>query len=145
MLQRTGSILLAGALAVLLQACSSLSAQQDDAVYQALGGKEGIGDIVAGMLYRIADDPRINTLFEDVDIGQLHGHLTAQFCELTGGPCVYEGRSMSESHEGLAIGETEFNALVEDLILAMEEADAPVWAQNRLLAKLAPMHQDIVQ
>lgn len=47
-------------------------------------------------------------------------------------------------HEPLNLTEADFNALVEDLIDAMEALNLPVATQNRLLARLAPMHGDIV-
>jgi hemoglobin len=37
----------------------------------------------------------------------------------------------------------QFNALVEDLQKAMSERGIPFRAQNKLLAKLAPLHRDI--
>jgi hemoglobin len=51
---------------------------------------------------------------------------------------------MADSYAGLDIREGEFNARVEDLIEAMEDVGVLVGAQNRLLARLAPMHADIV-
>jgi hemoglobin len=38
----------------------------------------------------------------------------------------------------------DFNALVEDLQLAMDDSEIPFATQNRLLAILAPMERDIV-
>jgi hemoglobin len=43
----------------------------------------------------------------------------------------------------LNIDRAAFNALVEDLQKAMDKNDVPFHAQNRLLAKLAPMYRDI--
>jgi hemoglobin len=51
---------------------------------------------------------------------------------------------MAESHAALAVTEAHFNALVEDLVDAMEARGIPRRAQNRLLRRLAPMHRDIV-
>ena len=41
------------------------------------------------------------------------------------------------------IGRGHFNALVEDLQIAMDKRGIPFRAQNRLLAKLAPMYREI--
>jgi hemoglobin len=51
---------------------------------------------------------------------------------------------MKSSHANLDIGKTEFNALVEDLQFAMDAKGIAFSAQNELLAKLAPMHRDII-
>jgi hemoglobin len=50
---------------------------------------------------------------------------------------------MRTAHKGFDIGRDQFNALVEDLQKAMNEKGIPFRAQNKLLAKLAPLHRDI--
>ena len=116
----------------------------DDSLYQALGGQAGIALIVEGLLINISDNPRIVHHFEDTDIDRLHDMLIEQFCFEAGGPCEYTGDSMIDSHAGMQINEGEFNALVEDLVDAMQAQGVPVTAQNRLLARLAPMRGDII-
>jgi hemoglobin len=63
---------------------------------------------------------------------------------LTGGPCRYEGRAMDRAHASLQLTNRDFNALAEDLQIAMERARIPFAVQNRLLAILAPMQREIV-
>lgn len=134
-------------LALSLCACvpsESVQAPRDESLYQALGGQEGIARIVEGLLINIADDPRIVHHFAETDIDRLNEKLVEQFCVESGGPCDYTGDSMRDSHAGLNLHEGDFNALVEDLIKAMEAEGVPVTAQNRLLARLAPMRADII-
>ncbi|TVP92890.1 MAG: group 1 truncated hemoglobin [Pseudomonadaceae bacterium] len=116
----------------------------DDSLYHDLGGQAGIARIVEGLLINISDNPRIVHHFEETDIDRLHDMLIEQFCFEAGGPCEYTGDSMIDSHTGMDINEAEFNALVEDLIAAMQAEGVPVTAQNRLLARLAPMRGDII-
>ena len=123
-------------------ASSSWSA--DDALYQALGGEVGIARIVDGMLTRAYADDRIKKKFDGVKPQALNESIRKQFCQLTGGPCVYDGETMKNSHAQLALDKADFNALVEDLQLAMDDAKVPFAVQNRLLALLAPMHRDII-
>ena len=113
-------------------------------LYDRLGGESGIENIVVEMLVRIADDERIAPIFAASNLTRLHMLLQEQICEVANGPCEYTGFSMEESHRGMAVTETEFNAVVEALILAMESLDVAVPVQNQLLARLAPMHADIV-
>ena len=63
---------------------------------------------------------------------------------ILGGPCTYTGNDMAKVHRGLGIDRAAFNALVEDLQMAMNKHDIPFRAQNKLLAKLAPMHRDVI-
>jgi len=51
---------------------------------------------------------------------------------------------MQESHTGFQITQADFDNLVGHLIKVMTEQKVAVSAQNRLLAKLAPMYQDVV-
>lgn len=127
-----------------LTACASTTPVADDSLYQALGGQTGIEQIVEGMLINIADNPRIVGHFANTDIDRLNQKLIEQFCVESGGPCEYTGDSMRDSHTGLDLTESDFNALVEALTDAMQDLDVPVTAQNRLLARLAPMRSDII-
>ncbi|WP_111498440.1 group I truncated hemoglobin [Marinobacter bohaiensis] len=132
-------------LGVLLAGCQSLAGPPaEDTLYQDLGERTGIANIVRDLLYVVVEDERIAETFRGVDIASLHRNLTDQICYLANGPCTYSGRSMEASHAGLGIDETDFNALAEDLILAMEQNDVPVSAQNRLLKRLVPLHDEIV-
>ncbi|WP_434568846.1 group I truncated hemoglobin [Pseudomonas sp. Z3-8] len=128
----------------LLSACTQ-PLSRDDSLYQDLGAQAGITRIVEGMLLNIARDERIVERFRKIDIERLRDKLIEQFCLETGGPCIYTGDSMAESHKGQNISRSDFNALVEDLIAAMDEQRVPVPVQNRLIARLAPMRGEIIE
>lgn len=129
-----------------LGGCAAQPAQPpaNDNLYQSLGGQAGIGRIVEGLLLNIADDERIVEQFVDADIDRLYEKLVEQICMESGGPCEYTGDSMEDSHAGMDITEGDFNALVENLIAAMDAENIPVTAQNRLLQRLAPMRGAII-
>lgn len=128
-------------LALVLAACASAPRT---GLYEQFGGRPGIEALVEELLVRVLEDERIAAQFAEVDLVNLNDRLVEQICVEVGGPCEYTGRTMAESHEGLAITEAGFNALVEDLVDAMDARGIPRRAQNRLLARLAPMHPDIV-
>ncbi|MFT0631961.1 group I truncated hemoglobin [Pseudomonas sihuiensis] len=130
-------------LPLLLAACAQ-QAPRDDGLYRALGAEPGIVRIVEGMLLGSARDPRIARHFLDIDIERLREKLIEQLCFESGGPCVYTGDSMEESHKGLRLTPSDFNALVEHLQDAMEAEGVPTPAQNRLLARLAPMRGQVI-
>lgn len=113
-------------------------------LYEELGGRSGISQLVETFILEIARDDRIIHYFANADIDRFHAMLTVHLCEVTGGPCTYEGTAMADVHRGMAISASEFNALVEDLIAAMEAEDIPVGTQNKLLAILAAMRDDII-
>lgn len=119
-------------------------APADDSVYQALGGREGLKAIVADLLNLVVADDRIKKQFVDADMEHLAMRLNEQLCVLSGGPCNYGGKDMKTIHADQHITNAQFNALAEDLQSAMDKHHVPVRAQNKLLAKLAPMQRSIV-
>jgi truncated hemoglobin YjbI len=129
----------------------------EDSTYRGLGGKEGIRKITETFVALITSDPRIKESFADFDMPQLTVRLQEQFCEFAGGPCKYTGkyrdktmdgvgtvRDMQSVHIDLKITNAQFNALAEDLQIAMEQHGVPGSVSNKLIAKLAPMQRDIV-
>ncbi|MFP5422542.1 MAG: group I truncated hemoglobin [Gammaproteobacteria bacterium] len=135
------SVLLA--MVLTLAACAQ-QPPKDDSLYRELGEQAGITRIVEGMLLNIAADPRIVRHFENIDIERLRDKLAEQICVEAGGPCTYTGDSMEESHKGQNLTPSDFNALVENLQEAMSAQNVPMPAQNRLLARLAPMRAQVI-
>lgn len=113
-------------------------------LYQALGEKPGITRLVDDFVNRVVKDPRIGGHFKDTKPAALKESLTDQFCQLSGGPCKYEGADMKSAHADMDINKGHFNALVEVLQSAMDAQGIPFAQQNRLLALLAPMHRDVI-
>ena len=115
-----------------------------DALYQELGRSEGITKVVDLFFQRLNADARINTLFAKVDHDDLRRLVIEQMCEASGGPCKYTGRSMEEAHSGLNLTNKDFDAFVEDLVTAMNEANVAKSTQKKLLAILGPMRPQVV-
>lgn len=141
-MKRIRLILLVASL--LLAGCQS-TPSDSAGLYEALGERKGIEAITETMLYRIVDDERLAEPFKGIDVAEFHQQFSDQICDLSNGPCTYSGRTMQEAHQDMNISETQFNAVVEHLVRAMEKHDVSTSAQNRLLALLAPMHEDIVR
>ncbi len=135
-------VLLIGLALLCLQACAT---RATDALYQDLGGTEGIRDLVSKAGEEIRADERINFLFAETDWADLERLLTEQICELAGGPCEYTGLPMEDAHFGQNVSITEFNIFVEDFERAMIRQGLPTPVQNRLLARLAPMRGEIIR
>jgi hemoglobin len=113
-------------------------------LYDALGGQTGVHRITVGLVQRVRADARIQASFKDTDFRHLGMRLEQQLCAVADGPCTYGGKDMTTIHQDLAITDAQFNALVEDLQDALDAAGVPNADQNRLLARLAPMHRQIV-
>lgn len=116
----------------------------DDRLYQELGGRDAIQRFTNDFYARLLQDERLAPFFDGINMQHLRRVLADYFCVVAGGPCVYDGVGMKDAHAHLGIRKGDFNALVEHLQKAMDAAGLPFATQNRLLARLAPSHRDIV-
>ncbi len=67
-----------------------------------------------------------------------------QICAATGGPCIYIGRSMKASHEGLGITESDWQVSVGHLVAALDKFKVPQKEKDELLAAVSSLKPDIV-
>lgn len=113
-------------------------------VFDDFGGKPGLVAIMNDFMDNLVADPRTKPFFANADREHIKAELVDQFCVILDGPCTYTGKNMASVHRGLGIQRAQFNALVEDLQKAMDKHNVPFRSQNKLLAKLAPMHREVV-
>jgi len=113
-------------------------------LYEQLGGAAGLDALVDRFLRELASDADARPHFAGADIARFRAQLTLHLCQTFDGPCRYEGAPLEEVHRGMAISQRAFNGVVEDLWRAMEALDLPTPVQNRVLARLAPMREQIV-
>ena len=114
------------------------------AMWEAFHGAEGVSRIVEAFVDRNIADPRIAGTFVAHDLARLRRTLKEQFGYILGAPVTYTGRDMESSHRDLGLQAADMGALVENLQIAMSEEGVAFPAQNRFLAKLAPMRRDVV-
>ncbi|WP_291179947.1 group 1 truncated hemoglobin [Erythrobacter sp.] len=116
-----------------------------EAMAAHFGGREGIRRIADRFTDLSFSDPRVAGIFAGHDEVRFRRTIFEQFCYILNAGCDYTGRDMRSSHSGLGSRKADLNAIVENLQQAMREEDVPFAAQNRFLAKLAPMSRDIVE
>lgn len=142
-------------IALILIACNALSAPgfaqttpppatTGSPLFKTFGEKPGLVKLMDDFMARLLADPRTGPHFKPADHEHIKVQLVDQVCAALGGPCVYKGEDMKTSHSDLDITKADFNALVEVLQGAMDAQGIAFGAQNRLLAKLAPMHRDVI-
>jgi hemoglobin len=118
---------------------------QEKSLFERLGGKGAIEAVVGEFVSIAAADARINKKFAKTDIDRLKFELVEQVCAATGGPCKYKGLDMKEAHKKMGVTEGEFNALVEDLVKALDKFNVGAKEKNELLGALGPMKSEIVE
>ncbi|HEY4613038.1 MAG TPA: group 1 truncated hemoglobin [Bacteroidota bacterium] len=123
----------------------SKMAVQEKSLYERLGGKEAITAVVDAFVANVAGDQRINRFFKDANIPRLKKMLVDQICQATGGPYEYKGLDMKSAHKGMGVSSADFNALVENLVKALDTFKVPEKEKGELLGALAGMKDDIVE
>lgn len=95
--------------------------QQPTPLFNRLGGMQGIRQVVDLFYDKVLADDRINHFFTNVDMERQRRHQAAFVAFAVGGP-KYSGRSMEQAHEGMNLQPAHFDAVVEDLVAALEES-----------------------
>lgn len=113
-------------------------------LFEEIGGRSVLTAVSDDLVDRLVTDERIRHFFSETDIPRLKARITDQLCHLAGEKRPYRGANMKNAHSDFEIHVADFNALVEDLQLAMDDQHIGFAEQNRLLALLAPMERDIV-
>ena len=116
-----------------------------DGMARAFGGQDGIRRIVDRFVAENFADDRIGEIFTNHDQVRLKRTLFEQFCYIVNAGCAYTGRDMRSGHKDMGVQQGDMNRLVENLQAAMAAERVPFAAQNRFLAKLAPMRGQIVE
>lgn len=113
-------------------------------LYNQLGGEDGLIALSDQFIIEIASDDRIRSRFAKTDISRFSRVMQEHMCELTDGPCEYSGDNIKQIHGGMNIRSSEFNAMVQALLRAMDSLHLPIGTQNQLLARLSVFRPDIV-
>jgi hemoglobin len=127
------------------------AATKAKSLYDRLGGKKSITAVVDEFVARCAADKRINAFFaktaaNPAQLKKFKANLVDQISEASGcTTCKYKGKSMKEAHKGMGISGADFNALVEDLVGALDKFKVPEKEKGELLGALGPMKSDIVE
>jgi len=145
-----GVIAIAGLIVGVSSASVLGQAMKEKSLYDRLGGKKAITAVVDEFVGRVAADKRINGFFADTAadskrLASFKNKLVDQICEASGGPCKYKGKDMKSAHMGMGISGGDFNALVDDLVGALDEFNVPQHEKDQLLGALAPMKTDILE
>jgi hemoglobin len=137
-------------LAGLLVLAPLSQAAGNDRLYKSLGGKKAIVAVVDDFVGRVAADDRINSFFKATAsdpkrLAKFKKNLVDQICEAAGGPCKYTGKDMKTAHAGMGIASADFDALVQDLVAALDKFSVKDGDKQALLGVLGPMKKDIVE
>lgn len=113
-------------------------------IYDQLGGSDVVKTAVTVFYNRVLDDESLAKWFEDIDLSRLRAHQRAFLTAALGGPQVFAGRDLSESHAGMAITDEAFESIVNHLLTALADLDVAQPAIDEVGARLDELRDQIV-
>ncbi|HEV3468019.1 MAG TPA: group 1 truncated hemoglobin [Pyrinomonadaceae bacterium] len=122
--------------------------QEAKTLYQRLGGYDAIAAVVDDFVMRLVSDKQFERFFVGHSTDskkRIRQHILDQFCAAAGGPCIYTGRTMKDSHVGLGITEAEWEAAGKHLVATLDKFKVPEQEKKDLLAFVGTQKNDIVE
>lgn len=116
------------------------------ALYDRLGGKDGIQRLVTDIVDNHYRNPLIRTRFEQVkDRAALERHSVEFLSAGSGGPQAYSGRDLVSVHKGMNVSEQELIAAIDDIVAAMTKNRLDQSVQNEVVAILYSLKGDVLR
>jgi len=119
-------------------------------LYERLGGVYSIATVVDELIDRLEvndilnANPMIDKARTAVPKAGIKFRLTAMICQATGGPEVYHGRTMKDSHAHLNISNAEWDEMVKVFGQLLNDFEVAEKEQKELFALISPTKADIV-
>lgn len=145
---------LATGLAIILMVCISVfsvpvkSAAEEDSLYKRLGGYDAISAVVNEFAERLFSDKKLAPFFGalSTDTRDRFKELnTSLVCSATGGPCSYLGRAMTTAHQGMGVGNDNFDVVAGHLVATLDKFKVPAAEKEELLGIIGSMRGQVVE
>jgi hemoglobin len=146
-LLRTFSILVLGFIVAATLSTQSM-AQEKKSLYDRLGGYNALAAVVDDFIGRLVNDERFNKFFVGHSVDsqkKIRQHILDQLCQATGGPCIYTGRDMKTSHQGLKISDADWDAAAKHLVESLDKFKVPKQEKDEVLTFVTSLKKDIVE
>ena len=115
-----------------------------ETLYERLGGHDSIAAVARTIFTNHCKNESIKRRYADSDPEQVIKKVTEFMCAGFGGPESYSGQDMLTAHTGMNISETEFNAVVDDVLSALETHNVGQREKDEILCALWSMRPEIV-
>lgn len=117
-------------------------------LYKRLGGYDAIAAVTDDFIGRLATDKSLQRFFvghSKDSLGRIRQLVVDQLCAATGGPCIYIGRDMKSSHQGMGISEADWDTAANHLVATLEKFKVPEREKNEVLGAVSSFKKDIVE
>jgi hemoglobin len=115
-----------------------------DSLYDRLGGTDGITQIASDLVDIHMQNPLVSPRYADSDLDAVKNGAATFFISGTGGPDVYRGKDMLETHKGMDISDEEFIAVLDDAMAALDKNSIEQRTKEEVLFVLYSMKGDII-
>lgn len=102
-------------------------------LYERLGGEANIRKIATSLFDNHAKNEAIKARYAESDRDEVIRLVTEFICAGTGGPQTYSGKNMLEAHKGMNISESEYVAVLDDILAALSAHDVGQREQEEFL------------
>jgi hemoglobin len=119
----------------------------EKSLYERLGGYNAIAAVVDEFIMQLGNDKQLQRFLvglSDDSKKKLRQHVLNQFCQATGGPCLYTGREMRTAHTGLKITEADWDIGAKALVAALDKYKVPQKEKDEVVAFVTSFKKDIV-
>jgi hemoglobin len=116
----------------------------NEVLYDRLGGHEGIAKLARTVFNNHCANEVIKNRYVKSDPENVVQKVTEFMCAGFGGKEEYTGEDMLTAHTGMNISEEEFNAVVDDVMKALDTHSAGQVEKDEILAALWSMRPEIV-
>jgi hemoglobin len=120
---------------------------QEKSLYDRLGGYDAVAKVVDEFIAQLGKDKQLSRFLvglSDDSKKKLRQHVVDQFCQATGGPCIYNGREMKTAHTGLKISESDWDIGAKALVSALDKYKVPQKEKDEVVAFVMTLKKDIV-
>jgi hemoglobin len=118
-------------------------------LFERLGGTEGISSIVDNVVENHMNNPAVKVRFlpykqEPEKLAKIKQHTVDFFSAGSGGPAVYKGRDMPDTHRGMNISPSEYVEVMDDIFDALDKHSIDEDTKKDVLAILWSLKGTII-
>ena len=115
-----------------------------ETLYDRLGGREGIADVVDDFYAQLVGDEELGEFFADANIKRLRETQTDFLCEAAGGPETYDATPVREAHVDVPFTPDHIQRAVELLYESLEAFDVADDDADAVVGAIAQYEDDLL-
>jgi hemoglobin len=113
-------------------------------IFDAIGGTPVVSATVAVLYDRVTGDPLLAPWFDGIDLRKLKAHQREFLTVALGGADEFNGRTIAQAHDGLAITGVAFDALLEHLREIIEDLGVEPEGVAVILDRVGSLRSDVI-